>query len=200
MKRTFKEAIEHRHSYYALSPESPISDEEIQKILETVLESAPSANNSQTTRLVLLLGEDHKKLWNIVRETLRKRIAPERFEKTNEKIEKSFYSGYGTILFFEEGNEVKKLQEKFPNYKDQYLHYSHHTNAIHQFCIWVMLEDAGFGASLQHYNPLIDEEVKSQWGITEGWELIAQMPFGKPLETPEAKEKLLPEKKLRIFR
>ena len=39
------------------------------------------------------------------------------------------------------------------------------TSAMHQLAIWTMLEDAGFGASLQHYNPLIDEAVAKQWHI-----------------------------------
>lgn len=51
-----------------------------------------------------------------------------------------------------------------------------------------MLEDAGFGASLQHYNPLIDKEVRKEWKINPDWELIAQMPFGSPLQQPENKE------------
>ena len=198
MKRTFKEAIEHRHSYYALSNQSPISDDEIMEIINTVILASPSANNSQTTRIVLLLGDHHKKLWDIVRETLRKRTDGKQFIKTEEKINTSFYSGYGTILFFEDTSEVKKLQEKFPSYKENYPNYSQHTNAIHQFCIWVMLEDAGLGASLQHYNPIIDLEVKETWKLPKDWELIAQMPFGLPLEDPKLKSKLPLEE--RVFK
>ncbi|NFV72581.1 nitroreductase, partial [Clostridium botulinum] len=39
----------------------------------------------------------------------------------------------------------------------------------------------GFGASLQHYNELIEEDVKKEWNIPNNWKLIAQMPFGKPV-------------------
>ena len=198
--KTFKEAIEHRHSYYLITNQSPVSDKEIEKIIDTVLLNAPSANNSQTTRIVLLLGEHHKKLWNIVRETLRKITSPERFVKTETKIDQSFYSGYGTILFFEDNSEVKKLQNSFPTYREAYPRYAQHTNAIHQFCIWTLLEDAGFGVSLQHYNPLIDEEVKSTWNLPEEWELIAQMPFGLPLEIPQAKEKLPLQDRFKVFK
>lgn len=58
---------------------------------------------------------------------------------------------------------------------------------MHQFAVWVMLEDAGFGASLQHYNPLIDEEVAKTWDIPSYWRLIAEMPFGVPVEHQEKK-------------
>jgi len=40
-----------------------------------------------------------------------------------------------------------------------------------------MLEDAGLGASLQHYNPLIDQETAETWDINPDWKLLAQMPF-----------------------
>ena len=40
------------------------------------------------------------------------------------------------------------------------------------------LEEAGLGASLQHYNPLVDEVVRKHWGVHGNWQLRAQMPFG----------------------
>lgn len=59
---------------------------------------------------------------------------------------------------------------------------------MHQLAIWTMLEDKGLGASLQHYNPLIDEDVRSTWHLPETWQLIAQMPFGTPVAEPGGKE------------
>lgn len=47
-----------------------------------------------------------------------------------------------------------------------------------------MLEDTGLGASLQHYNPLIDDEVRKRWSLPREWKLIAQMPFGTPAGEP----------------
>lgn len=51
-----------------------------------------------------------------------------------------------------------------------------------------MLEDAGMGASLQHYNPLIDDEVRKAWNLPGDWKLVAQMPFGVPVAQPGSKE------------
>lgn len=59
---------------------------------------------------------------------------------------------------------------------------------MHQLAIWTMLEDMGLGASLQHYNPLIDEAVRSAWSLDPEWELVAQMPFGAPAGEPGPKE------------
>ena len=71
---------------------------------------------------------------------------------------------------------------------------------MHQLAVWTMLEDVGFGASLQHYNPLIDETVLKEWQLPETWELIAQMPFGVPLQEPGTKEFNSIEERVRIFK
>ena len=156
MRRTFAEALQHRRSYYSIGSDSPVLDEEVVHIIRTAVKFVPSAFNSQSTRIVLLLGDEHKKMWDIVKETLKKRISPEAFVKTEEKINGCFACGHGTILYFEDTDVVKKLQDVFPTYSTNFPTWSQHTSAMHQFAIWTMLEDAGLGASLQHYNPLID--------------------------------------------
>ena len=77
MKNTFEEALEHRRSYYSIGSDSPVLDEEIVHIIREAVKNVPSAFNSQSTRIVLLLGDEHKKLWNIVKETLKARISAE---------------------------------------------------------------------------------------------------------------------------
>ena len=62
-ERTFAEALEHRRSYYSISNDSPVQDEEIVHIIRTAVKHVPSAFNSQTTLIVLLLGDEHQKLW-----------------------------------------------------------------------------------------------------------------------------------------
>ena len=61
--KSLHDSIKDRRTYYQLSNQSPISDAEIQKIIEHVAYWAPSPFNSQSARMVLLLGENHKKLW-----------------------------------------------------------------------------------------------------------------------------------------
>ena len=67
----------HRRSYYSIGSDSPVLDEEIVHIIREAVKNVPSAFNSQSTRIVLLLGDEHKKLWNIVKETLKARISAE---------------------------------------------------------------------------------------------------------------------------
>lgn len=199
MEKSLKQAIENRRTYYAITNASPVSDAKIEEIVNFAVTHVPSAFNSQSTRIVLLLGENHKKLWNIVLETLRKIVNPKAFAATESKIA-SFATGYASVLFFEEQNIVENLQKSFPSYADNFPIWSQHTSAMHQFAIWTMLEEVGFGASLQHYNPIIDEEVRTQWNIPQTWKLIAQMPFGKPTANPGEKEFEDLSNRVKIFR
>ena len=188
MTKTFQEAMAHRRSYYALKNESPITDNEIIDIVHSAVKHVPSAFNSQSTRVVVLLHDKHQRVWEITKDVLRKIVSAEAFGNTKNKIESSFQSGYGTLLFYEDQRPVKALQEQFPRYADNFPIWSQHTNAMHQFAIWTMLEDAGFGVSMQHYNPLIDEVVAKEFNIPAEWTLIAQMPFGAPAGEPGEKD------------
>ena len=198
-QRNFAEAMINRRSYYSISNASPVSDKEIEDIVRMALEHVPSAFNSHSTRLVLLLGEHHRKLWQIVKDQLRKRLPEELYRQSEQKIDRSFACGYGTVLFFEERAVVEALQAKFPTYRDNFPVWSQHTSAMHQFAVWHMLEDCGLGASLQHYNPLIDHDVRLAWHLPESWQLVAQMPFGTPAALPQPKEPDAADDRLKIF-
>ena len=149
MEKSFKEALKHRRTYYAITNQSPISDKEIEEIIDFAVTHVPSAFNSQSTRVVLLLGDNHRKLWQIVKNTLWKIVTPEAFKNTEAKIDHSFASGYGTVLFFEDQNVVQDLQNRFISYKDNFPGWAMQTSAMHQLAVWTMLEDAGFGGLRQ---------------------------------------------------
>lgn len=200
MERNLKEALKHRRSYYAIGSKSLISDAEIEEIIDFAALHTPSAFNSQSARFVLLLGEHHKKLWEIVKETLKKVVAAPAFVTTEAKINKSFASGYGTVLFFNDRIVVEGLQKAYPLYHDKFPEWAMQSAGMQQLAVWTMLEDAGFGASLQHYNPLIDEVVTKEWKLPDSWELLAQMPFGIPSEPPAKKEFKPLEDRVKVFK
>lgn len=200
-RRSFKDAVARRRSYYSITNKSPISDAEIEDIVKFAATNIPSAFNSQSARLVLLLGRENKKFWDIVKDALKDKLGEgERFAQTEKKIDGSFSCGYGTILFFEDRSVIENLQDNFPSYSDRFPDWSHHTSAMHQFALWTMLEDAGFGASLQHYNPLIDEKVREEWKLPESWKLVAEMPFGEPSGDPGVKEMNPLEERVKVFK
>ena len=64
-------------------------------------------------------------------------------------------------------------------------------NGMLQYMVWTALADKHIGASLQHYNPLIDAGVKARWKLPESWRLMSQMPFGN-IKTPAGSKEFLP--------
>lgn len=199
MARNFKEAIAHRRTYYTIADSSPVADNEIKAILEHAVTHVPSAFNSQSTRIVLLLADNHRAFWDLTKQALRAILSDEAYAATEAKIDNTFRCGYATILYYEDTDVVKGLQEAFATYADRFPVWSEHTSAMHQFAIWTMLEDAGFGVSLQHYNPLVDDAARARWNIPASWKLIAQMPFGTPTAAPGEKEQKPLEERLLVF-
>jgi len=92
----FLETIRNRRTYYGLRKESPISDTQIQEIIREVILHVPSAFNSQSSRILLLVKAEHDKLWDIAKEVLRGVVPAEQFASTEQKID-SFKAGYGTV-------------------------------------------------------------------------------------------------------
>ena len=62
----FMDAVNSRRSIYALNKDSPVSDARIEQVFHETMLASPSAFNSQTTRAVLLLGDEHEKFWTMV--------------------------------------------------------------------------------------------------------------------------------------
>lgn len=190
MSSNFFEAVKGRRSVYAISKESTVSDAEIVEIVEQAVLHSPTSFNSQSSRAVVLLGEKHDKLWDITTETLRKIVPADQFEGTAQKLA-SFKAGYGSVLFFEDQAVVKNLQENFALYAENFPVWANQSSGILQFVVWTAFSEVGLGASLQHYNPLIDDEVKEAFGIPAEWKMIAQMPFGKTV-TPAGEKQFGP--------
>ncbi len=195
----FLTAIKTRRSVYAISKSSPISDERIEEIIREAVKFTPSAFNSQSTRIVLLLGKEHEKLWNHTADILKTIVPADQFASTQQKMD-SFTVGHGTILFFEDEAIIRQLQNDFALYQDRFPEWAQHSNAMHQMVIWTALAEEGIGATLQHYNPLIDDVVKQTWQLPETWQLIAQMPFGTPTSAPGDKEFKPIEDRFKVFK
>lgn len=198
MKYDFYDAIAKRRSRYSIENKSPVSDKRITEVIEYALNNAPTAFNCQGSRIVLLFGKSHTKLWDITKEALRAIIPADKFEPTEQKIE-SFSSGYGSLLYFEDNSTVTSLQTQFPAYKGKFPVWAEQANGMLQYIIWTSLIVEGLGASLQHYNPLIDEAVHKEFDLPSQWTLIAQMPFGKPFADPAEKECLPIDSRLKVF-
>ena len=196
---TLQQLAEKRRSIYALSNQLPVSNDEVVKLVEHAILHTPSSFNSQSTRVVVLFGEEHQKLWNITEETLYAIVGDEdKFKSTKDKIA-GFKAGAGTIMFFEDQSVVKSMQENAPLYADKFPIWAHQTNAMHQYVIWTALASIDVGANLQHYNPIIDDKVAEAWNIDKDWTLNAQMVFGA-IEQPAGDKTFKPvEERMKVF-
>lgn len=199
MNKDFARAIEDRRTYYGLSKEAVVSNERIKEIVEHAVKHTPSSFNSQSARVLVLLEKEHDKFWNITMEALRKVVPAESFQATEEKIN-SFAGAYGTVLFYEDQNVVKALQDQYALYKDNFPVWSQQSSGMLQLVIWVALENEGYGASLQHYTELVEKEVAKEWNVPDNWKLIAQMPFGKPISEPGNKDYAPLEERVKIYK
>jgi hypothetical protein len=179
----FNEAIKARRTRYSIDSSAAIADSDIEKIVREAVKYAPSAFHSQSSRAMLLLGANHSKLWSIVKETLRAKLPAENFALTDAKIS-SFAAGHGTILYYEDMDVIKKMQEAVPSYAANFPVWSMQSAGMLQYAVWTALATEGMGASLQHYNPIIDDEVAQVFEVPKSWKLIAQMPFGSPTGQP----------------
>jgi len=199
MKKDFYSAVEDRRTFYGISKETVTSDQKIKEVIDHAVQHTPYAFNSQSGRVVLLLGKNHDRLWDIAKEALRKILPADQFSSTEDKIN-SFRSGYGTVLFFEDNSVIESLQEQYALYKDNFPIWSQQASGMLQFVIWTALEIEGFGVSLQHYTELIEADVKKEWSIPNNWKLIGQMPFGKPTAQPNEKQFQPLEDRIKVFK
>ena len=70
---------------------------------------------------------------------------------------------------------------------------------MHQYAVWTTLAAAGISANLQHYNPLIDQDVAREWDIPDSWTLRAQLVFGG-VQAPAAEKSYEPlEGRFKVF-
>ncbi|WP_138159447.1 nitroreductase family protein [Peptoniphilus catoniae] len=184
------EVIKARRSFYDLDKNVDIAKEDIGDYIKEVVHNCPSSYNGQSQRAVVLFGDDHDYLWGkIVMETLRKKVNDEEdFKKTEKKIN-GFKNAFGTVLIFEDQASNRELKEKYPNYADNVDPWSEQNSGIVTLALWISLRDIGLGANLQHYNPIIDKEVKEKWNINDSWTLKSQMVFGNILSHPAEKKK-----------
>lgn len=194
-----KESIKTRRSYYGISKESTISDEAIIELVKTAVDYVPSAFDCKSQTVLVLFGDKHDRLWDIAMEALRQTVPANHFSNTEQKI-KSFKAGYGTIIYCNNDAITKAFRENFPLYENRFPSWAEQANGMLQYTIWNLLESEGLGASLQHYDPLIDDEARKAFDIPQDWRIIAQMPFGIPVSQPNEKQFEPIENRMKILK
>lgn len=198
MKNLFWDVVRARRSVYSIGKQETLSPAKLEALLKDAIALCPSAFDSQPARVALLLGKNHQRLWEIVWQALQKTAPPEALKNTKAKLD-SFAAGAGTILFFIDDGVTKQLQEKNPLYAENFPAWAEQSTGMLIYLVWCALAEDNIGASLQHYNPLIDEMAAKEWGIPEGWRLMGQMVFGSIQAPPATKSEMATDGKLLVF-
>jgi len=199
MLNQFLDLITKRRTIYAIGKNVTQSPEFLTDLIQNAIKQSPSSFNSQSSRAVILFNGEHEKFWSFVAEKLKSYAKDEESAaKTSAKMG-TFVAGLGTVLFFEDLDVVKSLQDQFPSYADNFPIWAEHSTAIAQFATWTALHTEGLGASLQHYNPIVDEKVHAEWDIPANWQLRAQLVFGSVEGEARAKDFMADQDRFKVF-
>lgn len=194
-----QDSLSRRRSIYALGHTRIVTDFCLEDTLKDCLKNCPTPFNSQSARLVLLLNKNHLDFWNLVLQKVTAAAPIGKKDSVAQKIN-SFAEAYGTVLFFEDLSVLEQLQKDFPLYQKNMHDWTYEANGMLQYMIWQALAENEIGASLQHYNELIEDDVKKMLSLPDNWKILAQMPFGSIEKSPAEKTFLPLENRLMIFR
>lgn len=173
------ESLKGRRTHYDINKDLPVEEGKVFDLVEQATELVPDAFNMKSSRVVVVTGEKQNQLWDNIYDVFEGKVPRDKID--------SFKNGYGTILYFYDGNVVKDLQNQFEPYADRFPMWAAQSAGMLQVSIWSGLKELGIGASLQHYNPVIDQMVKEMFNLPESYVLNAQMPFGGIGSNPDEK-------------
>jgi predicted oxidoreductase (fatty acid repression mutant protein) len=173
------EALEKRRTHYDINKELPVEEQRIYELVEKATELVPDAFNMKSSRVVVVTGDQQDQLWDSIYNVFEGKVPREKID--------GFKAGYGTILYFYDQDVVRNMQDQFPSYAANFPEWASQASAMLQISIWAGLKELGVGASLQHYNPVIDEAVRKLLHLPGSYVLNAQMPFGGIGSHPEPK-------------
>ncbi|KAF8208792.1 nitroreductase [Mycena galopus ATCC 62051] len=191
MSDAYLQALTVRRSVYTITNKSSVSDEKLEAIVKHCVLHSPTSFNTQSSRAVLVLGEEHTKLWKVISEGILKGLEGDSKTRAEGRFA-SHAAGYGTVLFFEDQAVIDDITAKIPIYSKQFPTWSTNGAGILQANVWTALSLEGLGASLQHYGDTrsyehIATQIRETFNLPSTWTSTAIMPFGDPSAPPSEK-------------
>lgn len=174
------DALRIRRSQYQLNKDLPIGEDEVVSLITETVELVPDAFNMRSQRAVVALGAKQDELWDAIYDAFEGKVARDRID--------GFKVAAGTVLYFVDQSVVESLQAQYAMYAQNFPTWAQQANGMLQFSVWNVLREAGVGANIQHYNPVIDDAVRKLFDLPETWVLVAQMPFGGIAGDPQPKD------------
>ena len=194
----YSDILKTRRSIYILNDQLPVSQSIVAGRVKEATSLSPTAFMMQDIHAVILTGDNHKKLWDkIVYNTLQKIVPAEVFKRTEIKLN-TFSQAAGTILLLRDLEAVEQMKKEYATYADEMDNWSWQDLGIAMVNIWNSLAEINVGANIQHYNPLIDDEVKATWNIPANYQLVGQMVYGGIVSRPGDKERKSGDELVRV--
>ena len=194
----YSDILKTRRSIYILNDQLPVSQAIVTGRVKEAISLSPTAFMMQDIHAVILTGDNHKKLWDkIVYNTLQKIVPAEAFKRTEIKLN-TFSQATGTILLLRDLEAVEQMRKEYATYADEMDNWSWQDLGIAMVNIWSSLAEINVGANIQHYNPLIDDEVKATWNIPANYQLVGQMVYGGIVSRPGDKERKSGDELVRV--
>lgn len=72
------EALKGRRTYYNINDKLPVSTDEIVKTVKEITELVPDSFNMKSSRVIVALGDQHKKLWDAIFDVFGGKVAREK--------------------------------------------------------------------------------------------------------------------------
>ncbi len=193
----FVELLEKRRSQYAIGANTDITAADVAATLRDVISHVPSAFNSQSSRVVVVSGENNEKLWDLIKE-VQSQVLDEGTLNYMTPIMDGARTAVGTVLFFEDRDAV---ENGIPANDERRYVYKNHASANAQLTTWLAITELGLGGNLQHFNigyeQGFDRAIRELLDLPESWELVAELPFGS-IEAPAAAKEVAPVENLVI--
>ncbi|MBO6281559.1 MAG: nitroreductase family protein [Alphaproteobacteria bacterium] len=194
-----QDSLERRRSVYGLGSSVSVSEACFLDTISSCLKHCPTAFNVQSARLAVLFDKEHHRFWDLVWQNMSKLLTGTQIASSKARLD-GFKRAYATILFFEDTKALADLKKRFPLYKKNMSVWMQQGNGMLQYMIWQTLAENEIGASLQHYNELVEADIHQVFNIPKHWKLVAQMPCGSIEKEPAPKTFLPIEDRLLVLK
>ena len=185
------DSLAQRRTVYALNKELPVSSDEAVAAIKRAVELVPDAFNMHSQRVAIALGDKQDALWDAVYDAFGGKVAREKVD--------GFKAAAGTVLYYVDEDTVKRMQDQFPRYAQNFPVWAQQSNGMLQISVWTALRDLGIGANIQHYNPVIDDALRKLFDVPASYTLVAQMPFGGIVTPAGAKDAENVDDRVKVF-
>ncbi|PWG00248.1 nitroreductase family protein [Levilactobacillus bambusae] len=179
MSNDYLKLLASRPKVTQLGQQTNLLESDLVTAIESAIDNTPAPTETPTVRAAILFGGAHEQLWEFASDAR----ASDAFNQSDSErvlttIRDQYANGLGTVLFFTDTAVTKQLRHKHPHQSDWFKTATIIENGMAQMNVWTLLTSLGLGASLQHFNPEINDQVLETFNLETSWLLQAQMPFG----------------------